>query len=238
MMKPIRVRSGAEFKRLLDDIGLEAHRAADYWCLVRGLDAAVEDHSKEFNQSPTYWSYTFRALYHVVFSHLGRLYDQTAGSLSLGNVLLTVSAYPAYFSEQSFRRRLSNNPFVENLAADMRTLDVFALEEEIRRVSSDSDELVKRLQHLRNKVVSHRDAELVRLATLSSISGFTAGEVEVLLERGVQIADKYGLLFEASWSAAEVIGADDYRSMLRLLKIGFGSVLAEDEENMRRMEEL
>src|SRR6266849_284333 len=224
MMRPIRVSSEVEFERLLDEVVLEANRAADYWNLVRGLDVEFDHYQKEFSQSLVFWSLIFRALYGTVLSYLGRLYDQTRGALSLGSFLLTIKNHLDYFSEKSFRRRLKDNPYVESLAADMRSLDVSALDAEINRASSNSDRLVKKLQKVRNKVIAHRDPQLVRLATLSALSGLTNDEVETLIERATRTANKYSILYRASSFSEKVIGSEDYTRMPRLLKTGLDSV--------------
>ena len=49
-MKVIRTLSEPEFERLLEDLGLYAHRALDYWRLWHGLDASVDDHLTELNR--------------------------------------------------------------------------------------------------------------------------------------------------------------------------------------------
>ncbi len=216
--------SEVEFERLLDEVILEANRAADYWNLVRGLDVEFDHYQKEFSQSLVFWSFTFRALYGAVFSYLGRLYDQTGGALSLGSLLLTIKNHSDYFSEKSFRRRLKDNPHVEGLAADMRPLDMAALDAEINGASSNSDHLVKKLQNIRNKVISHRDPQLVRLATLSELSGLTNDEVETLIERATRTANRYSIFYRASSFSEKIIGSEDYTRMLRLLKTGLDSV--------------
>lgn len=211
--------SEVEFERLLDEVILEANRAADYWNLVRGLDVEFDHFQMEFSQSPVFWSLTFRALYGTVLSYLGRVYDQTGGALSLGSLLMTIKKHPDYFSEKSFRRRLKD----KGLAADMRPLDMSALDAEINRASSNSDHLVKRLQNVRNKVISHRDPQLVRLATLSELSGLTNDEVETLIERATRTANKYTIFYRASSFSEKIIGSEDYTRMLRLLKTGLSA---------------
>lgn len=208
-----------EFERLLDEVILEANRAADYWNLVRGLDVEFDHFQMEFSQSPVFWSLTFRALYGTVLSYLGRVYDQTGGALSLGSLLMTIKKHPDYFSEKSFRRRLKD----KGLAADVRPLDMSALDAEINRASSNSDHLVKRLQNVRNKVISHRDPQLVRLATLSELSGLTNDEVETLIERATRTANKYTIFYRASSFSEKLIGSEDYTRMLRLLKTGLSA---------------
>jgi hypothetical protein len=236
-MKAIRVSSEAEFERLLDHISIEAFRATDYWRLLRGLDAAIDVYGREFSQTRAFWGFTFNALHEVVLSYLGRLYDKTPGALSLENFLQVVKSCAPYFSEESFRRRLQNDPNVESLAAGTRTLDVSALEAEILGVSVN-EPLVKRLHDLRNKYVAHRDANMVRLASLSSLAGLTVTDVETLLDRATQIATKYSLLYRRSCLSGKVVGADDYGDLLQLLKERLDLILAEREEEIRRLKAL
>jgi hypothetical protein len=207
-MRAIPVSSETEFERLLDHISTEAHRASDFWNLLKALDAAIEDNLAEINHSPVFWGLTFKALGDDALFHINRLYDKTAGVLGLANFLLTVKSHSPYFSNESFRRRMQSNPHVEILSANARTVDFSILEEEIRSVS-DFDPVIERLHRLRNRYLFHRDASLVRLATLSSIVGLTPVEIGSLIERATAIVNKYSLIYRASSLSTQIVGAND-----------------------------
>lgn len=222
-----------EFERLLDRVSYDAYRAADYWRLLQGLDASVEEYGREFAQNQTFWGFAINAMHEAVLSYLGRLYDKTQTAVSLQRFLLTAKSHPSYFSEQAFRARLRNNPHVDSLAAETRTLNLRELDDEIQSVS-ESDTLVKQLQHIRNKSVAHRDADMVRLATQSSLAGLNVTDAKTLLERAAGILFKYSMLYRASCLSDSVSGSDDYKDLLQLVKRSLDSITAAHEEEYHR----
>jgi hypothetical protein len=231
-MKAIQVHSEEEFERLLDRVSNDAYRAADYWRLLQGLDACVEEYGREFTQNATFWGFALNAMHEAVLSYLGRLYDKSGTAVSIQRLLLTAKSCPNYFSEQAFRNRLRDSPYVDSLAEKARTLNLPELDDEIRSVST-SDALVKRLQDIRDKFVAHRDANMVRLAALSLLAGLSAEDMETLLKRATNITFKYSSLYRASSLSSNVSGDDDYKDLLRLVKRSLDSIAATHEEEYR-----
>src|ERR1035438_162400 len=227
-MKAIAITSDEKFERLLDHIGWQAHRAKDYWYLVTKLQAATDDYQAEMNETPAFWGFTFYAFRDVVLSCLCRLYDQDPRVLSLGRFLKTIQTYRAYFSDEHFRERLH----LQSLATDRTRVDDNALQDEIRSVSS-TDPLVSRLVKLRNGLIAHNDDELV-LGNVQRPGGLEKKQTQNLLDRAVQIASKYSLIYRASWASTKVVGADDYEQLLSLLREGHASVTARIEEEIRQ----
>ncbi len=154
-MGTITVQNEEEFRRLLEDISMEASRAVDPWRLLKGLDPMRDHHLRELNYSIAFWRVIFRSLYDASLAHLGRLYDTHPQSISLGNFLQTVKKNPSYFSKSAFHARLQNRP-----DAVHRPLDVQEIDGEIRSVSG-TDQLVRRLHNVRNNRIAHRPALLV-----------------------------------------------------------------------------
>ena len=214
-MKPIRLTTEEEFERLRDRIDLEASDAEDHWQLLNGLRGSFSDYYVEMNQSWTFWEMTFKAHYGTVLLHLCRLYDQDTAALSLGRFLLTVKEHTDYYSDAAFKRRLQDNPHVDGLAAG-RIIDRSILDEEIASVSG-ADPLVARLHKLRNTALSHRSAEVVRTSGSRPLRPLPDADIEALLARARALTAKYSLLYKASRYAG-VAGADDYRTLLRLLR--------------------
>jgi hypothetical protein len=234
--KAIRISSEAEFERLRDRIDLEASHATHHWSLLKGLEASREDYWLEMNVSHTFWHLTLIAHREAVLSHLCRLYDRYGGALSLGRFLLTVKANRVLFSETAFRERLKDNPDVDTLAKD-RVVDDSELNRELASVSG-ADPLVSRLWDLRDKVISHTDADIViKNASKAAHRWLPAEEIEMLLSRAATITSKYSSLYRASLYGG-IVGADDYKSMLGLLREALSSrqVAVEREiEHMQRM---
>ena len=98
-LKPIRVKSEKEFGRLRDRINREVSHARHHWSLLKEIEKARADYSREINESYTFWYLTSIAHREAVLSHLGRLYDDTNGTLSLSGFLETVRANRNFFSD-------------------------------------------------------------------------------------------------------------------------------------------
>ncbi len=231
-MKAIRVTSEKEFERLLDHLSNEAHRASDHWHLLKGLEAASKRYRFEMRESLAFWNFTLNAHHDAVLFRLARLYDQDVGSLSLKRFLLTVRASVEYFSDGALRTRLKDNPFVEELLS--RKLTLSTLGGDIRRVSEDRDPLVHRLYKLRNESLSHVNPNPVRLGAASTLARLNGKEIQSLLDRACKIVNRYSLTYRASLLSAKVIGADDYNHLLDLIRRGRNSVIAEQEDEIRR----
>ena len=211
--KAIRVKSEVEFDQLCDRIDLEASHAVHHWSLWKGLHASREDYYLEMNVSNTFWHLTLIAHRDAVLSHLCRLYDKNGGALSLGRFLLTVKANRDFFADAAFRQRLKDNPHVDTLAKN-RAIDDSELDKELASVS-DSDPLVPKLWDLRDKVISHTDADRVRRNAPKT--WLPPEDMETLLGRAGAITSKYSLFYKASLYGG-IVGADDYTSTLRLLR--------------------
>jgi hypothetical protein len=88
--------------------------------------------------------------------------------------------------------------------------------------------VVSRLWDLRNRYVSHREANLIRLAKLSSLNGLTEEQIDLLVKRARTIADKYGLIYRAVVYSGRVVGWDDYKHLLDLVRLGRQQWYSED----------
>jgi hypothetical protein len=229
-MKPIRVTSEKEFERLRDRIDLETSDAADHFYLLKGLDESSEDYCLEMNESSTFWHLTFIAHRDAVLSRLCLLYDQYDGALSLGRFLLTVKANRALFSDAACRERLIGNPHVDALVHD-RAIDDSELDREVASVS-DADPLVAKLSRLRNKVISHTDADTVRRGTPRF--WLPVQDIETLLSRARSITSKYSLLYRAS-TYGRMVGTDDYKATLRWLRKALSSHRAQIDKEVEQM---
>jgi hypothetical protein len=231
-MNAVRVVSEEEFERLLDHMTHHAHRAADHWQLLKGMEGATNKYAVEMHESRAFWSFTLYAHYDDVLFRLARLYDQEKSSLSLKRFLLTIKSNVEYFSQKAIAHRLRDNPYVEGLSS--RKLNLSTLGNDIRRVSAERDPIVSHLWNLRNRHVSHVDPNPVRLGTLPTLRGLKPQEIETLLKRACKILARYSLIYRASWVSSEVVGADDYIHLLDLVRRGRASVIAEHEEKIRR----
>jgi hypothetical protein len=230
--KAIRVKNEEEFERLRDRIDLEASDATDHWNLLKGLEASREDFYLEMNESNTFWHLTFIAHRDAVLSHLCRLYDKNHGALSLGRFILTIKDNRDLFSDAAFRERLKDNPHVDSLASE-RDIDDAELDREFASVSG-LDPLVSTLWDLRDGVVSHIDADWVRRDAQKAFHRWLpAQDIEILLSRARAITSKYSLLYRARLYGG-IVGSDDYKTTLQLLRKGRSSQEDEIEEEFER----
>jgi hypothetical protein len=220
-MKPVRVASEKEFERLLDHMTREADRVSDHWHLLKGLEVANKRYAFEMNESQASWSFTLLAHRDTAVFRLARLYDQHDCSLSLKRFLLTIKAGKETFSQEAFRKRLKDNPYVEGL---FRSLNPATLRADIRRVSEEHDPLVARLCKLRNQSLAHVDPNPIRLGTTSSLPWLKLQEMGTLIKRARRILTRYSLTYRASLTSSKVMGADDYNHLLDLVRRGRSSV--------------
>ena len=235
-LKPIRVKSEKEFGRLRDRIDREVSHARHHWSLLKEIEKARADYSREINESNTFWHLTSIAHRDAVLSHLGRLYDDTNGTLSLSGFLETVRANRNFFSDEAFRERLKDNPQVENLVRD-RPIDDAGLDAEIATVS-EPDPLVKALHNLRHKIIAHTDADVVRRnAPEAHTRWLPLDKIDKLLSRASDITTKYSLYFHGAFYGG-IVGGDDFMATLRWVRKGLAAHDAEIEEQHKRAREL
>lgn len=203
--------------------------ASIHWKLFNDLWLATRTFAREMNESRAFWSLTIAAHRDVVLFRLGRLYDQSKQALSLRTWLGTIEANAHLFDREGFRERLKDNPFVDSLSASARKPHPVTLKNDVATVSSQSDELVQRLCDLRNKVLAHRDPLLVVEPQWANTGELSNTDIETLLDRAVTVVNRYNSLFRARSYSTNIVGRDDYESMLRLVRRGIDAHEAEIE---------
>jgi AbiU2 len=220
-LPPLRIiNSRATFDRLLDHLATEERRAGDHWYLWGTLDAAFDDYCKELNQAPQFWRLTRLALQDSVILRLERLFDPTNGALSLGNFLKTIHNH-------------AGNHSLSSLGLDVPGLDTVAIQEELKRLSNDP--LISRLMQVRNQYLAHRQASLVSRGTFASLPELRREDIAALLNSASTIVDKYCRLYERPLMSVRFVGADDYKYLLDLLKVGLESIEAKHADEIRRL---
>jgi hypothetical protein len=229
-MKPIRVASEREFERLLDHLAHEAHRISDHWLLLQRLGKTRKTYGREMHDHSAFWHFTLRAHSDAVLFRLARIYDQHECALSLKRFLLTLKDNPGYFSDALTRSRLAGNPFAEQLVA--RKVKPAVLGADIRRVS-DQDPLVAQLCQLRNRWLSHVEPNPIRLGGALALPHLSAEQIGTLLRRARRIVNRYSLIYRASALSTDVVGADDYKEILKLVRKGRDAVIAERNAEIR-----
>ena len=214
----IEIKSSEEFNRLLDALGSELWEADFHLQIFRALTDKVETFGREYNQSPTFWTFTFRAHRDAAIFGLMRIYDGNSESLSLRNLLDTIKDNQPMFDEPQFRERLKNNPYVDSLAADAKKPDDGELEKDIEFASAKNP-LVKKLIIWRNNLYAHRNAQnVVDDYQIGTDHPLTVKELESLVTMGYEIFNRYKNLFDASMQSGILVGLDDYEFVLTSIK--------------------
>lgn len=216
----INIQSDEELNRLLEALALEIVDAISYHRLFCDLADSISTHRREFNQSNTFWDLTLDALREARLTRLCRVYDQESNSLNLVNLLDTIKGNLHLFEEHHFRDRLQDNAFVDSLAQTNRLPTVAQLDEDIE-FSSSRNPLVKKLMIWRNNIVAHKGTKVaLGKDQILADNPLPQPEIEQLLDRSLEIFNRYSSLYRASVWSQKIIGHDDYKSLLKFLGLG------------------
>lgn len=214
----LQINGSAEFATLLQALANELVDAQIHFKLFEDLLEAYRRYATEFSQSNTFWSLTLDAHLDATIVRLCKAYDQDKTSLNLRNFLDTVLENLYLFDESSFRERMSENSFVESLAANRHTPDVMQIQWDIDSVTP-SEPIVKKLTIWRNNYYSHRNAtHVLDPDALLADHPFMFSDVKSLLTNGVAIVNRYSYQFNATYFSTQVVGCDDYRSLLEAVR--------------------
>ena len=216
----IKIQNGDELSRLLDALAREIVDAHVYHRLFCDLVDTIPEHEREFRQSNTFWSLTLDSLKEARLTRLCRVFDQESSSLNLVNLLETIQANLNLFEEEHFRSRLQNNAFVDSLAKSHRVPQEDQLAADIEYASCRTP-VVKKLMVWRNNIVAHRGAKLSlgRKQVLEQ-NALSQQDIEDLLSQSLSIFNRYSSLYRASTWSRQVIGHDDYKSVLSFIRLG------------------
>jgi hypothetical protein len=224
------INDSEQFGRLLKDLADEMVTACIHFKLYSDLNAAVNSYVTELNQSPAFWSYTFRAHLDTVLSRLCRIYDQHKKSLNLKNLLDTIKTYINIFDVKNFRERLKDNPFVDSLASWLTKPNIEQLEKDIHFVSK-ANPSVKRLLFWRNNTIVHKNAEhVINNFDISDKYPLSFDEIKQLLKEGTTIINRYSNLFHATTYSTQIVGHDDYQNVLKAVR----AVIKQHEKKIAR----
>jgi hypothetical protein len=216
----IRIKTSEQLAKLLKALAGEITSAHIYHRLFCDLVDSIPTYKREFQQSNTFWHLTLDSLKEVRLSRLCRVFDQKSRSLNLVNLLDTIKANPHLFQEEPFRKRLRDSAFVDSLARDNRV----PCDEELNRdieYASTKNPLVKKLIVWRNNIVAHRSVALSLGETRHlDQRPISKAEIEELLASSLAIFNKYSSLYSAETWSRQIIGHDDYKSLLSFVRRG------------------
>lgn len=216
----IKIKTADELNKLLDALAREIVDANIYHQLHKDLFDSRSDHSREFAQSNTFWSFTFTALNDARTVRLCRIFDQESKSLNLFNLLEIIKANMHFFEKKHFKERLKDNAFVDSLSEVDRIPDKSQLEKDIC-FASKQNPIVKKLMVWRNNIVAHKGAKVsLGNSEILADNSISYAELEALLDGCFEIFNRYLSLYRASTWSRQVIGRDDYKNLLDFIRLG------------------
>jgi hypothetical protein len=220
---PLKIKSHDQLEKLLDSISQNAVDANIYFTLFKDINAAIPEYSREYAQSGTFWYLTIQAIKEAYLIRLCKVYDSHAESLNFSNLLLLIKANSRYFIDGSFRERLSSNPFVESLAKADRMPDPAQLDRDIV-FSSRENPIVAKLLLWRHNSYAHLGGK-VALGNVSVLrdNPLSAEEIEELLNRAYEMANRYLNLFKATTWSRTIVGHQDFKSIFSFIRTALES---------------
>jgi hypothetical protein len=209
-----------EFDKLLEALSKEIRYSSYYFTLYKNLLDSANEYAKEFAQSQTFWFLTFNSLINSTLLHLCKVYDQEKSSLNLGKLLQRIRENSSLFSKENFEKRLSGNDFVNSLSSIDRIPNIEEIDTDLKLVTNENP-LVKKLIIWRHNVIVHcgENISLGKNKILAD-NPISEEEINTLLDNSLKIFNKYSGLFRASYEFPKMLGHDDYKSVLKYLKIG------------------
>jgi hypothetical protein len=215
----LKFQSAEEFRRLLTALLDDLVDARFHFSLHQSLAKASEEYATELSQSPTFWGLTLSAHMDAVLLRLCRAYDTYEHTaLNLRNLLDTIQAHSSIFDEPNFRERLKGNSFVDSLAAELKPPNQAQLQKDIEAVS-DSNPLVHKLVMWRHNHIAHRNSHFtLNPKKFDAQYPLLFAEIDVLINRALEVGNRYSLLFDATAHSTIMIGRDDYLDVLNAVR--------------------
>ncbi len=233
MPKPLKITSADHFGALLQGLANDIVDANIHFRLFQDLNESIAEYCTELNQSPTFWNLTISAQLDAALIRLCRAFDSQQSALSLSTWLATIASNLEIFDTPNFKERLSDNPFVESLASEDRRPSKDQLDKD-SALASSRDPLVKKLLRWRNNVVAHRSPLETISPSSAAGSPLELDKIKALLKRAHELLDRYSQLFQAVTHSTSMIGADDYKYVLKSIRDSVTESKREFDEEMAK----
>lgn len=212
-----KIISDEEFSRLLNGLSNDIIDSHIHYKLYKDLIKANDLNYKVMAQSNTFWSITLKSHLATSINLLCKVYDTHRSALHLTSFLHAIQNNLHLFNKDNFRKRKHGNPFIEELLIDNRTPNNKVLKEDIHSCTTN-DPLIKTLIILRGAVHAHRNAEhTAKAISISNIHPQSFEDYEKLLERSLDILNRYSRLYDASTYSTQVIGHQDYKYVFKCM---------------------
>lgn len=186
-----------QFNILLDTLAEGLLNAKQHYRIFKKLHESLDEYNREIYQHIGFWGWTFDAHLNMAILCLCRSYDKHRDALSLNKFLEIIKSQPNRFSED---------------------INQDELEKDIKLISNDNP-LIKKILSMRDKKIAHTDIKLsIEREKEPNLLSFE--EIQILIDRGFEIYNKYRLLYNNSRISEEFSGQDDYKYILSNIKIG------------------
>ena len=200
---------------LMDDIVA----ANVYNKLVNDLLQDLQINKCVYTESQTFWTLTIKSLKDSRMIRLCRIFDNEKNSISFPNMLDAIKEHKHFYSSENFRNRLKDNPFLDSLIKEKRSLNLENINSEIEEIKSN--DTVRKITLYRNNFLAHRSlkAGLNNYVILID-NPIDAEEIDSILDFCTQTINKYLTLFKAVSWATKIIGHEDYAALIKFANIG------------------
>jgi hypothetical protein len=106
------------------------------------------------------------------------------------------------------------------LAIGLDDFDKVKIDDDIKSVHK-LDPLVDKILRMRNDFLAHRSINIVARHRIDLLPELKNAEVTAMLDLLFEIATKYAMLYGHHRTMRSMIGSDDYKSLLEVLRKGF-----------------
>lgn len=206
------------FEKYLDELTAGLFNAKYQSRLYWKINGSIQEYEREVNQSRAFWGVILKSLQESSVLSLARVYDDNSRSITLKKFLDFIGKNRFIFKKENFKKRLQDNEYRDSLAATNRVPPEEGLTKDKELVSKE-DATVNKLIGFRDKVVAHRDEQMI-LGHSESTNLLTWSEFDELVARGFEIRNRYSVLYGAStYSEDSLVGKDDYQSIFQYLRV-------------------
>lgn len=209
------------FRTAFDAVAMELVCGQVYFDLFKKLDNAFLDHKYEISQSLTFWNITRELHLAAATISLCRVYDTDSKTNNLSLVLKTIQ-------ETTIADDL--NVIESGVLAE---LDSEQLEHDIA-FTDVRNESVRKLTAWRGNMFAHSNFEIATKTKefQKTLQPFVQ-DFDLLLEKGLEIVNRYSqLLFQKEFHA-NLIGHQDYDFVMECIRIGLQQLDMERNAKLR-----
>lgn len=207
------VESKDHLDTFVRSLNTEICRVWEHWNVLKGVHQPWHEYSSEMSQSGQFWRIVSRALQDTIIVRLAATVDPKPDVVSVPNLLRLLQqqsgpkTFGFEFGQQSL---LASKDIVEDISAVDR-----------------DDPTIKKIRRLRNKIVAHRDMSIVVRDALHELPELPDAEIEALITKLHEMVSKYCRTIGVTPIVLRFPGADDYKSLFRLMRKGFNDVISE-----------